>query len=131
MNFKESNIVVVYDKYLRPLNPSGEHEMSCRSLVTAVRLGKIKSLKSIETMAESYKNYVEEWTNVYGSADQVYISKENRLKSFGDFYTARMFKSKSFSKMDSRYIYLFGQIEYEQIEEKHKAFTAKTRSPWT
>lgn len=130
MNFKETNGVVLYDKYIRHLNPSGEHESSCRNLVTAIRLEKIKSLKAVESMAESYKNYVEEWTNVYGSADQVYISKDNRLKSFGDFYIAGMFKSKSFSKMDSRYIYLFGQIEYEQIEKRHKAFTAKTKSPW-
>lgn len=131
MNFKDTNGVELYDKYIRFLNPSGEHENSCRNFVTQIRFGNIKDLDAVKKMAKSYKSYVEEWTTIYGSADQVYVSKENRLKSFGDFYAAGMFKSKSFSKMDARYIYLFGHVEYGEIEKKHKAFTTKGQSPWT
>jgi len=128
---KRQDLDTFYDIHIRPLNPSGEHEKSLRDFITQVRHEKIKSVEDIKKMAKSYKSYVDEWNNVYGSADQVYISKENRLKSFGDFYAAGMFKSKSFSKMDSRYIYMFGQIEYGEIEKLHKEFEKRTTSPWT
>ena len=134
MNFKDPakvDGIRLYDKYIRPLNPSGEHEVSSRNFVTNIRFGKIKSEEEIETLAKSYDSYIEEWNNVYGYADKVFIKKEEQLKSFHQFYSAGMHKSKSFSTMDARYIYLFGQIEFSIVEERFKEFKEKTRSPWS
>lgn len=130
MDISKVNTDKLYDKHIRPVHPNGEHTSSQITFLKAFQNNVLRNEEDVITIAKRYKSYVDQWHITYSGVSEAYIAKENRIKSFKDFFMSGMHKSESFSKMDARYIYLFGQVEYGKIKEKFQAFKKRTESPY-
>lgn len=105
-------------------NPASDYDLF-KSILREV-LEKDQSY-TVDSLYKKYKEYDHWWNTVYGKRDSKYIGRNDAKMNVTDWLLSDGFVKNYENPNKLREEYLFGEMNYEEFQEKYRAFKSQFR----